>query len=265
MASSAGVALVVGPLTRDDLKTVIAMAPERPRMLALNQTDDGAPLPRDTYALSLAVDSDAVVLAQAMRSDGVRSPVKVVSASPLQRRFASAFGLEWERSGGQPMREYVFDPNPEALGALRRELTARQPDAILLAVDGQDAALAKAFLPPAPVYASSQITDGLPPEMLRDLEGVRYVEIPWLATPDAPSFAGIPRGPASDPLSVRLYALGLDAFALAQMLVSPTPPDRIEIDGATGHLSLSPTRNFVRQGTLMMVRGGRITAYTAPP
>ncbi|MDQ6924140.1 MAG: penicillin-binding protein activator, partial [Pseudomonadota bacterium] len=40
-AVDAGVALVVGPLTRDDLKTVLAMAPSRPRMLALNQTDDG--------------------------------------------------------------------------------------------------------------------------------------------------------------------------------------------------------------------------------
>jgi uncharacterized protein len=264
-ASAARVALVVGPLTRDDLKTVIAMAQDRPRMLALNQSDDGSPLPADAYTLSLAVDSDAVFLAQAMRSDGILAPVKVVSNSPLQRRFAAAFVTEWERGGGQTMQEYSFDPNPEALGALRRDLSSRQPDAILLAVDGQDAALAKAFLPPVPVYASSQITDGLAPEMLRDLEGVHYVEIPWLATPDSSQFAGIPRGASGDALSARLYALGLDAFALAQMLAAPTPPDRVEIDGATGHLSLAATHNFVRQGVLMIIRGGRAAPITSPP
>src|SRR5437588_9569619 len=58
-AADAGVALVVGPLTRDDLKTVIAMAPSRPRMLALNQPDDGSPLPDNAYALALSVDNDA--------------------------------------------------------------------------------------------------------------------------------------------------------------------------------------------------------------
>src|SRR5437762_2956512 len=55
-AEDSGVALVVGPLTRDDLKTVLAMSPARPRMLALNQSDDGT-LPPDTYTLALSVDS----------------------------------------------------------------------------------------------------------------------------------------------------------------------------------------------------------------
>jgi outer membrane PBP1 activator LpoA protein len=107
------------------------------------------------------------------------------------------------------------------------------------------------------VYAVSQIADDLPPTMLRDLEGVRYIEIPWLAEPERPASAGPPRTLYESPLLERLYALGLDALALAQMFAEPAPPDRVELDGATGHLSLTPARTFARQGRLMVIRNGR--------
>ena len=264
-ADSAGVALAVGPLTRDDLKTVIAMAPARPRMLALNQADDGSPLPVDAYALSLSVETDAALLARVARADGASAIALVSSNAPLQQRFVAAFAAEWRRAAGDPPREYRFDPDPEMLGLLRRELAARPPDAVVLAVDGDDAALAKSFLPPRPVYAVSQIADGLPPEMLRDLDGVRYVEIPWLAEPDSLPLAGMPRANLGNPIFERLYALGLDAFALAQMLAEPVQPERIELDGATGHLSLTPARTFARQGRVMEIRGGRVQPSQATP
>jgi hypothetical protein len=31
----------------------------------------------------------------------------------------------------------------------------------------------------------------------------------------------------------------------------------VELDGATGHLSLTPARTFVRQGTMMVIHDGR--------
>lgn len=262
-AESAGVALVVGPLTRDDLKTVLAMALARPRMLALNQSDAGSPLANGAYALALAVDNDATQLARVARADGVRVIALVSSDAPLQRRFITAFAAEWQRSGGTAPRDYRFDANPEVLGLLRRELASRPPDAVVLAVDGDDAALAKSFLPPGPVYAVSQIADGLPVPMLRDLNGVRYVEIPWLVDPDSPQLAGMPRGNLGNPIFERLYALGLDAFALAQMLAEPVPPERIELDGATGHLSLTPSHAFARQGRVVEIRDGRVQPYQA--
>ncbi|HWZ74642.1 MAG TPA: penicillin-binding protein activator [Casimicrobiaceae bacterium] len=265
VAADAGVALVVGPLTRDDLKTVIAMAPSRPRMLALNQTDDGSPLPDNAYALALAVDNDAAQIARAARTDGVRSFAVVVSGGALQRRFAAAFTAEWQNAGGAPLSQYRFDPNPELLGQLRRELAAHPPDAVLLAIDGEDVALAKSFLPQVRVYAVSQIADDLSPPMLRDLEGVRYIEIPWLAEPETLASAGPTRTRYDSPLLERLYALGLDALALAQMFAEPVPPDRVELDGATGHLSLTPARTFARQGRMMVIHDGRAMPDPASP
>jgi outer membrane PBP1 activator LpoA protein len=256
-AADAGVALVVGPLTRDDLKTVLAMAPSRPRMLALNQTDDGLPLPDNAYALALTVENDAAQIARAARAEGVRSFAVVVSGGALQRRFVAAFAAEWQSTGQAPPIQYRFDPNPELLGQLRRDLATRPPDAILLAIDGEDVALAKSFMPQVRVYAVSQIADDLPPTMLRDLEGVRYVEVPWLAEPESMAPTGPPRTRYDSPLLERLYALGLDGLALALMFAEPVPPDRVELDGATGHLSLTPARTFARQGRMMVIRDGR--------
>ena len=256
-AVQSGVALAVGPLTRDDLKTVFAMSPLRPRMLALNQADEAAPLPAGVYALTLAVEQDAALLMRVARSEGVNTIAVVGSDAPFQRRFSQAFVAAWRREGGMAPREYRFDANPEQLGALRRALATQPIDAILLAVDANDAALAKSFLR-GRVYASSQITDGLPAQMLYDLENVRYIEVPWLAEPDNPAFAGLPRADYDDPVLERLYALGIDAFAVAQMLAEPTPPDRIELDGATGHLSLLPSRTFAREGRVMAIHDGRV-------
>lgn len=258
-AAKSGVALAVGPLTRDDLKTVLAMSPLRPRMLALNQSDEAAPLPAGVYALTLAVEQDAALLMRVARGEGVKAIAVVGSDAPFQRRFSQSFVAAWRREGGAAPREYRFDANPEQLGALRRELAAQPIDAVLLAVDASEAALAKSFLR-GRVYASSQITDGLPAQMLYDLENVRYIEVPWLAERDNPAFADLPRADYDDPVLERLYALGIDAFALAQMLAEPTPPDRIELDGATGHLSLLPTRTFAREGRVMTIHDGRVLA-----
>jgi len=263
-ASESGAALIVGPLIRDDVTTVLALAPTRPRVLVLNQAEVGSRLPDDVYALTLSIDSDAMLVARQVHDDGARTVATVVSDAPLQRRFKTAFAATWERAGGARLRDFRFDPNPEVLRLLRSELAAHPADATLLAVNAADAALAKSFLPPGPVYASSQIADDLPLPMLRDLEGVRYVEIPWLADPSSPALARLPHADLGDPVLERLYALGLDAFTIAQLLASPIPPDQVEFDGATGHLSLTPTRVFAREGRLMVIHDGQPTLYTAP-
>ena len=260
-AVDAGARLIVGPLTRDDLKTVLALAPARPRMLALNQLDDASPLPPETYSLALSIDNDAALLARRAWDDGIRTIASVASDAPLQRRFRAAFTSAWERAGGRIAADYRFDANTDMLALLRRELAARGAEATLLCVAPGDAPLAKSFLVPGPVYAVSQITDGLSAEMLRDLEGVRYVEIPWLAEPEDPAFARLPRTSMGDPVLDRLYALGLDAFVIAELLSSSDPPSRIELDGATGHLSLTAGRTFAREGRIMVIRGGAPSPY----
>ena len=57
--------------------------------------------------------------------------------------------------------------------------------------------------------------------------------------------------------SDRLYALGIDAFRVAQALAEGRI-DRLEFDGATGHLTLDDSRVFAREGRVLRFNGGDI-------
>jgi hypothetical protein len=61
----------------------------------------------------------------------------------------------------------------------------------------------------------------------------------------------------------RLYALGIDAFRAAQ-LIAERGPDGLEFDGATGHLTLDPARQFVREVRLMRFEAGQMVPVTGP-
>lgn len=256
-ARATGARVIVGPLVRDDLRTIAAAGIDAPTVLALNQLDDAQPLPPNMYELTLSVESDARQLARLAREAGAQTVAVVGSDSPLQKRFAAAFVDAWLLQGGAAPVTLRFDRSPEMLALLRRELARTPVDAVVLAVDSADAALVKPYLGTRAAYAGSTVNDRPSPQAMRDLEDLRFVEIPWLATPDAREFASIPRGDFANAALDRLYALGVDAFQVAQMLAEGRV-DRIELDGATGHLTLDATRQFAREARPMQYKGGQV-------
>jgi outer membrane PBP1 activator LpoA protein len=256
-ARAGGARVVVGPLVRDDLKAIAGAGTELPWTIALNQLDEGTVLPDRVYTLALSTESDGRQLARRAHGDGVQTIAVVASDSPLQKRFAGAFVGEWVLQGDAPPQTYRMDRSPDVLALLRRELIKAQPSAVLLAVDAQDAALVKPYLGQVAVYTSGQVNDRQGKEGRNDLDAVVFVEIPWLADPGSTAFARIPRKEFPNASLDRLYALGLDAFHVAQAFVAGAPP-RLEFDGATGHLTLDASRQFLREGTLLQFRGGDI-------
>ena len=256
-AKDAGARVVVGPLVRDDLKTVAGAGLNLPPTIALNQLDEGATLPEAMYSLTLTLDSDARQLAHRARDEGAMTVAVIASDTPLQQRFASAFNAEWVLAGGSAPVMFRFDRAPEMLRTLRRDLIKTQFDAALLAIDGADAALAKSYVKSIPTYTSSQVNEHPPRETLRDLDDVRFVDIPWLVDPDAAAFAGLKRPDFPNAALDRLYALGIDAFRVAQAFAEGAP-GKLDFDGATGRLSLDAARQFTREGRLMLFRSGQI-------
>jgi len=127
----------------------------------------------------------------------------------------------------------------------------------VLAVDGRDARLVKPFLGTIAAYASGLVFEQISSATLRDLDGLIIVEIPWLVTPGAPEFAKYPRRDFGSASLERLYALGLDAFRIAQALMEG-PPGQFALEGATGHVTLVEGRQFVREGRLAAYRAGQL-------
>jgi outer membrane PBP1 activator LpoA protein len=143
------------------------------------------------------------------------------------------------------------------LTVLKRDLQKRAPDAALLAVDGNNAPLVKPFLGTVAAYASGLVFDLKAEATLRDLDGLAIVEIPWLVTPGAPEFAKYARRDYGSASLDRLYALGIDAFRIAQALIDG-PPGQFTLEGATGHVTLAEGRQFAREGRLAVYRAGQL-------
>jgi hypothetical protein len=262
-AREAGARVIVGPLVRDDVKAIAVMGVESPLVLALNQVDEGVTLSPNMFALTLGVESDARQLAKLARDSGARTAAVISVDTPLQRRFAAAFAETWMAQGGAAPISLHFDRSPDALGLLKRELAKTPVDVALLAVDSADAVLVKPYVGTIATYAGNTINDRQPRETLRELEDVRFVDIPWLANSDAREFAGIARPPLSSATLDRLYALGVDAFRAAQLLAEGRT-DRIEFDGATGHLTLDATRQFTRESRALQFKGGLMVPAGSP-
>lgn len=262
VAREGGARVVVGPLVRDDLKALASSDRELPVTIALNQLDDGAPLPPRLYTFALAIESDARTIARRMRADGASKVAIVGGESPLMKRFAQTLVAEWILAGGDPPQTFAFAPTQDGLRVLRRDLAKLPLDGIVIAVEGDDAALVKTFAPRVPAWASGQVNQRQDTATLRDLEDVRFVDVMWIVAPDAAAFAGLPRPDYPSAALDRLYALGLDAWRVARAFV-PAPPERLAFDGATGRVELTDSRQISREGTLATFRSGAIVPLDA--
>ena len=262
-ARAKNVRIAVGPLVRDDLKTLAISGARLPWTLALNQLDDGTPLPSAIFSFPLSVESDGRMLARRALSSGARRVDVIEGDSPLMKRFSSAFATTWTSEGGRVPDAFRFDAAPDVLTQLRRTLAQNASDAVLLAVNGDRAALVKPFIGGIRAYASGLVFERPAQAVARDLDGVRVVEIPWLLTPDAPQFSGLPRRDFDSTALARLYALGLDAYRVAAAFQNGPPP-RFELEGATGHVSLVPGRQFLREGSMAVYRDGELVPEPAP-
>lgn len=256
-ARAGGARVIVGPLVRDDLKSIVDSGLELPVTIALNQLDDAGPMPPRLYTFALAIEADARAIARRMREDAIVTVAVIGGTTPLMKRFAGAFVAEWILGGGAPPTQRAFAPTADGLAALRRDLAAVPLDAIVIAVEGSDAALVKNFAPRVATWASAQINQRQDASATHDLEEVRFVDVGWLVAPDAEPYGRLPRPEWGSAALDRLYALGIDAYRVAAAFVE-APPDSLAFDGATGRVTLGDARQIQREGRLATFRAGRI-------
>jgi len=122
---------------------------------------------------------------------------------------------------------------------------------VFLAADAETAHLIRPYLNNAlPVYATSQLFNGNSDTLTNfDLNGVRFIDMPWLLQPDHPAVMIYPReNPPLEPDMERLYALGIDAFRLLQIMLDNSYRASLPLDGVTGRISLNAYRQFQREG-----------------
>lgn len=241
--------IVVGPMTRKEVSQIATSGMVTTPTLALNVPDGDAPLPKLFYSLSLSQEAEARQLANIAFDRGLRRAAIVASQAALSKRMRSAFAAEWLKLGGTTTLDYVYNGDTKSLAQFRTALKAQQVDVVFIAGDAVVARRIRPHIKTAiPAYATSQVLRSKTDTALNmDLKGLHFVDMPWLIKPDHAAVMVYP--PPKKSLSAelqRFYALGIDAFRLAQVLVRTELPPAEPIDGVTGRITLSDGHLFAR-------------------
>lgn len=280
-----GASAVVGPLTRDGVAALANYSDISILTLALN-TADSSGKSHQLYFFGLPAENEARQVAKIAAASGLRNATIIATDTPLSKRLAAAFSDEWKFQHGSVTATVLFKddfdvltrlpvapwpkgkmPKPVVTLSAKGEVVV--PDRplpppiapgnmVFLATDHDKARLIRPYLNPSlPVYGTSQLFTGNANKLANyDLNEVHFVDMPWLLQPDHPAVMIYQRAPAPMEADLeRVYAMGIDAYRLLQILLSTRPNSAFPLDGVTGQIYLNfqqferePIPAFFKQG-----------------
>ncbi|HET6756577.1 MAG TPA: penicillin-binding protein activator [Burkholderiales bacterium] len=260
-AVQAGAQVVVGPLTRNGVTALAASNLVVVPTLALNTPDSEIQLPRNFYLLGLQVEAEGRQAAKLAWVGGARNVLTIFGDTPLFRRVNQSFVDEWLRFGGTIVGASPFAGDPDSLLKLRDQAKVSGADAIFLALDAKRARMVRPYLDSqVPTYATSHVYSGRAEAILNhDLNGIRFIDSPWVVQADHPAVKTYPHPAFPLPAEMgRLYALGIDAFRIAELLLLGAQP--ATLDGAIGRITLNRSNQFERELIPAIIRQGEAMA-----
>ncbi len=256
-----GAIAVIGGVTRDGTNVMVKESGYVPT-LALNAPTE-TDLPDRFFYMSLNLDVEARGIAREAFLSGLHNVAVLASNTALAKRIQESFEKEWVRLGGAVVDNIAFTGDIAESGRLQKALERAkekgQADLVFIAADVKAARMARPFIPIGmPVFATSHTLDARAGAVENlDLDSVRFLEMPWFVEPDHPAVMAYARPVAPMPLDYeRLYALGIDAWRVMQVILKADNPRNIApLDGVTGKLSLDGAQ-FVRTLTAVEMRDG---------
>jgi uncharacterized protein len=264
---------VVGPLRRDAVSAVFAQGHLAVPVLALNQPEHGETPPSGSAAFGLAPDTEAAQAAEHMLERGITRAVVITATDDWAERSALAFRAQFESRNGQILGEARLTEGEVNFSAMIRQtlagvattksapalpgaiptppadggvVTSESETGIFISMRPQQARLLLPQIKLAgyngmPVFGTSHIYAGdYNPGLDRDLDGVEFCDAPWLfdATLGLPKHSEIARSlDSARGAGARLFAMGLDAYALLPYMEWLSQHRDSYVPGATGQLA----------------------------
>ncbi len=246
-ALAAGVELVVGPLSSAGVAAVFRRDALPVPVLALNHPDQGMP-PAGSSEFAMPPEAEGARVAMRMRMRGLNQAVIFEADTDWAQRAAGAFQAQFEGNGGTVTGTATLPRTQVNYASAIQALLANAGPAtgVFIAMGPRQGRLLVPQLRIArvtqPLFATSHIYAGETNVGLdRDLDGVVFCDVPWLfgaqsgivdrasLDEENPSI----RGPAA-----RLFAFGMDAFALMPYLDWLRSHPGSYLPGATGQLTM---------------------------
>ncbi|SER20710.1 hypothetical protein SAMN05421690_101265 [Nitrosomonas sp. Nm51] len=259
-ALDAGAVFIVGPLTRNGVTALASSHVVAVPTLALNATDNDMMLPQNLFLFGLQSESEAAYTAEIALSTGKSHVIVIKDGSGLSRRLQRAFADRWLSEFGNTAESIEYEESQSFFSQLRR-YTGGDENVVFLALDANKARRIRSYLnPQTPVYATSQIfVTSQDPLFNHDLNGIRFVDMPWLLQPDHPAVMAYRSSDRTrDKDSERLFALGIDAFRLMRHMLQMHSPYGIAFDGVTGDIRFAGPAYFIREPVAAKIDDGKV-------
>ena len=293
-ALAEGAQTIIGPLEKSQVAALYTQqngAALSVPTLALNRAEIiagniAANPPANLYQFGLAPEDEASEISRMAAQQKYKHAVVIADEDDRRSRELQTFTQSWQQSGGditatafyrdaqsmsQTIKTALNIPQSEARKRDMEILLGRKLefaphrrgdiDMIFLMARPQQArsimpTLAFHYAGDVPVYALSRSYNGVVSADDKDLEGLRFTEIPWVLDAQQPLKQQLLASSPQAQNYLRLYALGVDSFALyPQLRRLETQPDS-RIVGQTGYLTLSPQRIVQRELLLAEFKDG---------
>lgn len=283
-AAQAGMQFIVGPLGVEAAEQVVQKTDLGVPTMLLSQISEKIDTSEKTvFQFGLAPEQEATQAAERAWLDGHRQAAVLYPDNAWGRRLESSFVNAWQRLGGIVVSEQSYllnqadytDPVKRLLNITQSEARKDRLEAVLkqklafesrprddidfvfLAADTKHARLIKPQLNynhalHMPVYATSYVFTGQGNAGLDiDLDGIQFGDMPWMLVGDG-RVAELrkilqPNWPYAHTGLDRLFALGVDAYAIIPNLNRLSSENAVRFSGVTSGLSLGRGGRLHRQ------------------
>ena len=276
-----GADFVVGPLNKDSV-TALARGTDFPApVLTLNYGEDADIPLGNIFQMSLSPEQEARQVAEHAWLDGHQKAAAILPNTNWGDRVFAAFKDRWEELGGEVVEYQTYDAKKSDYGmpikrllnldesekradSLKRLVNMKfeyEPrrrkdvDMIFMAAFARQGRLLRPQLrfhraANIPVYSTSHVYSGtLQPNMDRDMNDVKFSDMPWTLTHDDNELKSQIEKlwPSSSKRYMRLYALGVDAFNVIPELNRLRRNQFSSYQGETGLLYLDVNNRLLRR------------------
>lgn len=261
-----GASLVVGPLSRGAVSALFSQASLPVPVLALNHAQGNQPVPAGSAEFALLPEAEGAQLAARMATAGLHAAIVFRGGDDTAQRTFTAFKVEFESLGGQVASDIVLEQGAvDFKGQIQAALAGSGSETGIVALLRPTQArlllpqlrLARSTLP---VFSTSMVYSGDENAAAdNDLDGVQFCDEPWLYDAQA----GLPnRATLASQLSTaggpaaRLFAFGMDAYALMPYLGWLRSHPGSYLAGATGQLTMDAFGYVQRTPIWVQFQGG---------
>ncbi|NOY73443.1 MAG: penicillin-binding protein activator [Gammaproteobacteria bacterium] len=276
-----GADVIIGPLNKEGVNILATQESLPVPTLALNYSTHKTQHPENLFQFGLAPEDEAEQVAEKAWLDGHNQAILITPDSPWGHRIANAFSETWSQLGGITVETTTYAPNTNNFSSplqavlnldeskarikeigrflgrkVHSEPRRRQDiDFVFIAAQPQQARQIRPqlkffYAADLPVYATSHVYTGSPnPSADRDLNGIRFSDMPWIiniAQPN-PLWQTIESATTGNikPLK-RLYALGIDSYELLPHLPRLSKCRYQHFSGKTGFLRIQDNNRIFR-------------------